>query len=406
MVVFFIVSAGHCATRRPHPANKSNYWSFSRINADSGPFYPSTPMQRFGSFLLLALFSLALTGSLFAQTEGSQDWYRKSGLWRNDTLSVASSHLKKKNYSEALREINSVLSADPGDIDALLMRASAYHDLKRYDLALADINRCLTNKYAHLRKAEALHLRASVHLARNNKRQAVEDLKGAITHKIDYLPPYQLLMQQVSPSEFIAIVSEVSGKSAGKRDQWVPLSFLAFAYERKGEPMVAVARAMSALRVKDDIPEVHELLRKYVEKDPQRYVGELTSIINANLTSKSVYASVPRMSLRQRADVYARTGKFELALGDMDRILKIFQTGIKTEEHASHVRFRAHLLAATNKMDEALATINSVIQSGFLLGEAHGFRAEIYCRTGKKAEAKADERKTISLGGKVLKPCK
>lgn len=74
-------------------------------------------------------------------------------------------------------------------------------------------------------------------------------------------------------------------------------------------------------------------------------------------------------------------------------------------EVARLFRLRGYSNASALKYDLAMTDLNRLIESKFYQASDLDLRSQIYCLTGKKVEAKEDEKKVIALGGKVLKPC-
>lgn len=174
----------------------------------------------------------------------------------------------------------------------------------------------------------------------------------------------------------------------------------AYYYFSHGKHDLAASDTVEALKQSYDKNEgAWSFLDSYYKNKPELYVAELTKIISYRYND-------PTEALVRRATIFFNQKKFDLAIADSDTaISKAKITQVKDDLGAVIYRLRAYSYANTNRLDQAIADLNLVLGSKFFNLNDYNDRAQMYCLTGKKAEAKADEKKAIELGGKVSKPC-
>lgn len=132
----------------------------------------------------------------------------------------------------------------------------------------------------------------------------------------------------------------------------------------------------------------HENKQRYSEA-----IADYTKAIELEPTYLSAY--------QKRAKAYWTyfDDKNDLAIAD-------YTKAIDYEPSAAAYSYRASAYSEQKKYDLAISDFTKSIEMNPQDAEAYASRAYIYCLSGKKILAAADEKKTIELGGKLQEKCK
>jgi tetratricopeptide (TPR) repeat protein len=87
----------------------------------------------------------------------------------------ARAYLAKKDTTDAMTDLDQVLTTRPNDVDALGLRGIAYSTMHEYDKALDDLSRALAQRET----VELYFARASIYEAQNKIDKATSDYKSA-----------------------------------------------------------------------------------------------------------------------------------------------------------------------------------------------------------------------------------
>lgn len=319
---------------------------------------------------------------------------------------AARKHLSQQNFAGAVAELDKILQKSPNNSDALFLRALAYYNLKKYEQSLADANKIIAAKNSGFdyTKAEAYALRATVYLDRNNRRAAISDAITALATDPRVDQTYRLLKTLLTPEQFAAELSKVIVSTEKSPNAYSQLyAERAYQYYLLKQYDLAAADSVKALQrdrsEKLDAQPIWGFLDNHYKDKPDLYVAELTKIIDYRYSN-------PLQALARRAYIYFDQSKFDLTIADAtNAIRRLNAAQLQGREGASFHSLRAHAYAHSGKTDLALADLNKVLATKFYQAADYDLRAQIYCYAGKKVEAKADEKKIAELGSKPSRPC-
>lgn len=360
-------------------------------------------MLAFKLSILLCILALSTSTTLAQGTKSDTD-YILQGMAAMDAANVRArtieGHFKNKNYDAAILELNKMLQTCPADRQALLFRGLAYFHKKQYDLALADLNKIKPNPLD--RSTGRMHaLKAKIYQEKGTRDAAVTEAILGINADPWVDESYAVLESLLTKEQYIAELSKVIASKERNISSHYPL------YARRGGYYadakmydLAVPDIVNALKRKDDgdfAQKAWSFLDFYFNGKPDAYIVQLSTIIKDS-------TGIPADALARRAVFYFDQKKFDLAVADMNRAINA-RTQVDGVEVARLFRLRGYSYASWLKYDLALIDLNRIIASKFYQSSDLDLRSQIYCLTGKKAEAKEDEKKVLALGGKVSKPC-
>lgn len=357
-------------------------------------------MNNFNKLLMMCLLTLLCV------TVGAQTWEldaMSAGDAYRVGMNAAKAQFDKKNYDGAIAELNKVLQKSPNDYDALFFRALSFYNLKRTDQALIDLTKVTAadNSDKQLR-GSGYALRAVIYMEKGETARAAADGISAIRTNPGASEAYRVLEKTLTPESYLAEMTKAIKDFENDIFNNNAQLYLARAYYyfSRGKLDLAAPDTVEALKqLYENNEGAWSFLDSYYKDKPELYAAELTKIINYRYND-------PTEALVRRANIFFNQNKFDLAIADSSAaISKAKITQVKDNLGAAIYRIRAYSYANTNRLEQAVADLNLVLASNFYNWGDFDGRAQMHCLTGKKAEAKADEKKVVELGGKVSKPC-
>ena len=314
--------------------------------------------------LTLAILSLGLISDANAQKEIATKSSDEAA--RLEKINAALSLMDKRSYDEALKLLDSILAANPGDSFVLSLRGLNYS-------------------------------------AMGKKVEAIADARAALMQGLDTSSAYDLLRRLLTPEAYIEELTKLIDDNREHKDRGKPLEQRAHIYFELGRTELAIRDAITSAQAPGNSSLAWYILDNHFKAKPDQYVAELTKIIDGSpqFATPNTYEAVKR-----RAETNVALNNYELAIADLNQLTAINAGAIKSDRAAHMHLLRAVALGNTGQVDLALADVNKVIVSGYLAAESYSLRSQIYCSLGKKAEAANDELKVVSLGRKVAYTCK
>lgn len=357
--------------------------------------------------ILILACALALPfAAVKAQSTKSETREMVEALSQMDARSVerrtVQEQLSKKNYDGAITELNKILQRSPKDNEALLFRGLAYYYQKKYDQALSDLNK-ITAGSDYTVNGRRHALRAQIYLDTGNRNAALTEAITGIAADPTVAESYGVLEKLLTPEQYLGELS----KALMSEEKLVSAHYQlyvrrAFHYITRKQYDLAVPDVVNALKRGSDTtftPYAWSFLDYHFQGKSDAYIAELSKVI------KDSYSNLTE-ALGRRAGLYLEQKKTDLAIADTTRAInRVNVTEIKDVTTARLYTIRAYSYANTQKYDLAITDLNKLLASKFYQPGDLDVRAQIYCLTGKKAEAREDEKKVVALGGKVSKPC-
>jgi tetratricopeptide (TPR) repeat protein len=352
----------------------------------------------------------------------------------------------EKRHDLALKDLGTAINLNSSAVWAYLFRGQFYIDQKKYAPAITDLSKAIeiadrvsknksitsplykaVNPFARLFSpnygALSYGLRAEANLARGQRDAALSDARKALDISKYYgRGAHSVLFKLLGPEGYI---TELSGMITAERAKYPePGAFYSSAEDllaHRISAYIEAKRYADALKDLDFVIEQKKRLRasrtisaddlsdSYLSRADihlnlnrlEASLADLNQVLNLGQTKNSIAA------LYNRSDIYVRQQKFPEAIADLTKVIQQHSKNkISSELDAQVFGNRAYAYASNDQRDLALADINKVVQSGYGQISAFSFRASLYCSMGRKADAKDDETKVVSLGGKVERPCR
>ncbi|PYT00636.1 MAG: hypothetical protein DMF63_06260 [Acidobacteria bacterium] len=303
---------------------------------------------------------------------------------------------KQKEYDLSIADNTKAIELDPKSARGYYMRAvNRYQHDKKPDLALAiaDLSKAIEINPKH---ADALADRGWLYMRQGRNDLALPDLNASIV-----LAPaginslYNRGVVYFNTSDWERALADFTKTIELNHSHADALRGRGEVYLKLNKPEAALADLNKSLEIN---PAGFNL------RNASHFRGVALSMLGRYPEAEIDLSKAIRLGYEfpngyySRGVVYFRMSKFDLAIADFEKAVAL---GAKPETVAT---YKARIFFVQDKFVQALAEVNSALKTESST-ENFELRASIYCSTGKKLLAKADERKVAALGGTVSQPC-
>lgn len=198
---------------------------------------------------IIALRPLVVASSYTAETgrcKGSRKNYDENPVSLADVYVLRSSvYQMMKKDNEALKDLDSALTLEPQDADALIHRALLHVNKKNFDKAIADANKCVALNPSN---SDYLEARSNVYEKTGHPDKAIEDLSKIISDNPDESGAYTLRGQLYDRlKQYDKSVSDYSRSLKIAANDELPLTLRSEAFMNLGKLDKALADCEKAI---------------------------------------------------------------------------------------------------------------------------------------------------------------